>query len=379
MEWYYAEPGTRHGPFSPVELHKLLEDAVIAPETLVWRPGQGDWKPLGEVREILEEQVRGGAEPETVACEVCGQPCEPAAAVLGPEVAVCADCRGRREPVVGDVVVEPEEAAELATGEPRPNHELLGSARERLAGNWASAIGGVFTINLLSMAADSIPLIGTLLNLAVSGPLQVGISRLWLNLARRREVRAGMVFEGFQTFSASLTVYLGLLFVVLAGGLAAGLPAFLYLAHLEQANIPAGTPDTLPTLILLALPAVAAVIYLLLRFGLVFFLYLDHPLKPFTERLRRSSELMVGYKWQVFRLFSRFALWALCTLGPALAVYLLEGGSAEAPMSGPLAGTLVLGFVAFAVGMLWLTPYLYVAYALFYDERRGRGRDPGEE
>ncbi|MFP4542042.1 MAG: DUF4339 domain-containing protein, partial [Opitutales bacterium] len=44
MVWYYVKDGERHGPFEADAFQALREDGTLTPETLIWRPGQGDWK-----------------------------------------------------------------------------------------------------------------------------------------------------------------------------------------------------------------------------------------------------------------------------------------------------------------------------------------------
>lgn len=49
MNWYYAVGAERKGPVEQAEFDRLVQQGVIAPESLVWRDGMADWKPLGEV------------------------------------------------------------------------------------------------------------------------------------------------------------------------------------------------------------------------------------------------------------------------------------------------------------------------------------------
>ncbi|MDB6139631.1 MAG: hypothetical protein JWO94_2703 [Verrucomicrobiaceae bacterium] len=48
MDWYYANNGKQLGPVSGWELKNLAEAGSVGISTLVWRPGQGDWRPLAE-------------------------------------------------------------------------------------------------------------------------------------------------------------------------------------------------------------------------------------------------------------------------------------------------------------------------------------------
>ena len=44
MEWYYASGGQQKGPVSDSEVARLVQEGVIAPDTLVWRAGMADWQ-----------------------------------------------------------------------------------------------------------------------------------------------------------------------------------------------------------------------------------------------------------------------------------------------------------------------------------------------
>ncbi len=49
MNWYYAVDAERKGPVEQAEFDRLVQQGVIAAQTLVWREGMADWKPLAEV------------------------------------------------------------------------------------------------------------------------------------------------------------------------------------------------------------------------------------------------------------------------------------------------------------------------------------------
>lgn len=48
-EWYYATAdGQRHGPLADAQLRALADAGTIDPQTLVWREGLAQWRPLHE-------------------------------------------------------------------------------------------------------------------------------------------------------------------------------------------------------------------------------------------------------------------------------------------------------------------------------------------
>ncbi len=47
-QWYYAEGSQRHGPLPGTDIVGLFHAARITSDTLVWREGAGQWRPLRE-------------------------------------------------------------------------------------------------------------------------------------------------------------------------------------------------------------------------------------------------------------------------------------------------------------------------------------------
>lgn len=50
MTWYYAIGSERKGPVTEAELDQLAAQGKLRSDTLVWRDGMADWKPLAEAR-----------------------------------------------------------------------------------------------------------------------------------------------------------------------------------------------------------------------------------------------------------------------------------------------------------------------------------------
>jgi uncharacterized RDD family membrane protein YckC len=53
MNWYYAENGTQKGPLTDWDFASQARSGIIKPDTLVWRDGLPEWKPLIELRPDL--------------------------------------------------------------------------------------------------------------------------------------------------------------------------------------------------------------------------------------------------------------------------------------------------------------------------------------
>ena len=49
MVWYYVKDGARQGPVEEAEFNRLVGQAVVRPDTLVWSEGMAEWKPYSTV------------------------------------------------------------------------------------------------------------------------------------------------------------------------------------------------------------------------------------------------------------------------------------------------------------------------------------------
>lgn len=64
MEWFYSKNGVQLGPVSREDLLQKQRNREVLPTDLVWRHGMDDWTPLGQVRELSENEVAAStAEP----------------------------------------------------------------------------------------------------------------------------------------------------------------------------------------------------------------------------------------------------------------------------------------------------------------------------
>jgi hypothetical protein len=84
--WYYGSQGQQNGPIPESELRRLLADGTLTQQTLVWRDGLVEWKPVAEVAELQAppltapaafayQQAAYGVVPQcglAVASMVCG-------------------------------------------------------------------------------------------------------------------------------------------------------------------------------------------------------------------------------------------------------------------------------------------------------------------
>lgn len=181
-------------------------------------------------------------------------------------------------------------------------------ARESLKGKWGVAIGGFALYSLIVIVVQIIPIVGGLALFVISGPFILGLMLFFLSLSRGQEVKVKQIFDGFDNFVKALITYL--LMII-----------FIFLWSL-----------------LLIIPGIIAG----LSYSMTFFILSDNKdMKP-KEVLRKSKEMMNGYKWKFFCLGLRFIGWG------------------------------ILSILTFGIGFLWLVPYMQVSFAKFYDDLKNK-------
>ncbi len=194
------------------------------------------------------------------------------------------------------------------------NVALMQKAKESLRGNWGVAIGTFLVYGLVIGVPAGILNVGlfegsgNIITLFIASPLALGIAIFSLALARNQEATFGQLFEGFQHYTKALITYLLVVIFV-----------FLW------------------TLLLIVPGIIASIAY-----SMTFYILADDKeIKP-MEAIRKSKEMMYGYKWKLFRLSLRFILLSLLCI-------------------------LTLG-----IGFLWLMPYMYVTLAHFYEDVKNK-------
>jgi len=107
VNWYYVENGRRAGPVPEETLLALIREGMVRLDTLVWREGMEQWKPLGEVsgtdpaiHEMIQAALAGAL---GAGGQGAGHPADPnwrvqassetVHVLAGPGESYCAECR----------------------------------------------------------------------------------------------------------------------------------------------------------------------------------------------------------------------------------------------------------------------------------------------
>jgi uncharacterized membrane protein len=184
------------------------------------------------------------------------------------------------------------------------NAILMKMARESLQDRWALAIGVFFLNIIITTAVQFIPYLGTLVSIAISGPLLLGLSLFILSISRDEEAYLEQLFEGFKNAGTA-----------------------------TAANIITGVIIMIG-LVLLIIPGIIAALSL----SMTFYIIADDDSIGVLDAIKKSNEMMKDHRWKLFYLYLRFFGWGIVCL-------------------------LTLG-----LGFLWLIPYIQVSVAKFYED-----------
>ena len=191
----------------------------------------------------------------------------------------------------------------METTQEKSNGKLREEALDILKGNWGPAIGTYLVFMITTVVVQSIPLVGGLASLILTGPLSLGIIIYTLKFSRQQDYKLEQIFDGFKDFTRALVAYLLMALYVFLWSL------------------------------LLLFPGIMVA----LSYSMVFFVLADEPELSYSEALEKSKRMMYGYRWKYFLMNLVFVFFAI------LAAF-----------------TLFIGF-------LWLVPFIYVSYAKFYE------------
>ncbi len=197
-----------------------------------------------------------------------------------------------------------QQSARKGTGGATSNAELMARARDSLRGRWGLAIGTYVVYMILVGFISSVPIAGSIAMIIVGGPFVCGLAIFSLAFVRNENARMEQIFDGFSRFGNAVGTYL--LSVL-----------FIYL-----------------WMLLLIIPGIIAAY----SYAMAMYIIADDENVGPMEAIKRSKDMMRGYKFKLFCLGCRFIGWTL------------------------------LGFLSMGIGFLWIIPYMSMSFANFYDD-----------
>lgn len=148
------------------------------------------------------------------------------------------------------------------------NAAIKPTALACLSGNWQNPVLVTLLFAVISIGSSQLPFSGELISFLINGPLTLGIAGFFLKISRKESCEVKEMFAGFSDFGRALIAYLLMMIFILLWTL------------------------------LLIIPGIIAGF----SYALTFYLLADNPGMSGMEALRRSKELMNGYKAELFML-----------------------------------------------------------------------------
>lgn len=209
----------------------------------------------------------------------------------------------------------------------KTNSALRSSARDKLRGNWGTAVLLCLIFSIICGLPAYIPYLGVIIGILLSGPLTLGLDTCFLKLVRHESFIIENLFDGFKKFSSAVIAQLLITIFVFLWSLPFIIPAII--ASYSYSMVFYILSDWT---LLFIIPGLIASY----RYSMVFYILSDNPEMSAMESLSKSKEMMVGFKWKLFCLHLSFIGWA------------------------------ILSILTLGIAYLWLTPYVYSSISNFY-------------
>lgn len=201
MNWYYAVGEERKGPVSEEDFQRLVQQGVIASNTLIWRDGLANWQPYGVG---LTPPMAGSATAGSVVCANCRGtfPESEIISLVGNSY-----CTGCKPVVLGRL-------KESGTGSPaaeqmRKDHlkheaSIKSVGTLYLIGSAVWFFAGIVSLVLLSDGKEPLEAIGIAVVLFL-----LGVAQVWTGLGLRRLQKWARVPTGIMSGIGLLGIPIG--------------------------------------------------------------------------------------------------------------------------------------------------------------------------
>ena len=329
MNWFYAKDGQQLGPVSEAQLRALSENGELTPEDLIWKEGMADWASY--------ESVFG----DKVACPTCGSLVGKNELIPAGDTHVCPNCRdsyaqGLKEGLSKPISTE----GSRGTGGKTTNAELRAMARNALDGNWAPGVLATFILGIINQVINFLPLIGILIQYVLSGPFNLGYMKIFQETIRENHSDVGVLFQGFSRFFQGLGIWFVCAVIMSLTSSLAAIPGaiILFVVFSQDPVVIEQHPLFFPGLFVAAIPFLAVMTHMFLRFRMSYFIANDNPEMGVIGIVKESNRMMTGFKMKLFVLYLSFIGWH------------------------------ILGTLALLIGLLFSMTYMRTAVAAFYDD-----------
>lgn len=205
----------------------------------------------------------------------------------------------------------------------RTIRELKANARQQLSGRWGSAVGIVFLYSFMILAVailssvigyvDKTQIVGNVITILIGQPLGLGLIIFSLKFKRGENYSVETLFNGFRQFGSVVLLYLWMMLWIILWTLLLFIPGIIKSYS----------------------------------YSMSFYILADNPEVGVRNALTLSKQMMSGFKWKYFVLQLSFIGWSL------------------------------LACLTLGIGFLWLSPYMQISIANFYDDVKESAANKG--
>lgn len=231
--------------------------------------------------------------------------------------------------------------------------KIKAKARKKLHGNYGLLIAALLIYGFIEAIFSGTSVLinnrymDIFFNILVTGLLFEGVISIVVKVARGRRTDINELFKKTDLFwkTAAVTIVLTAFTTLCSAmGIISGRSLYVFISY--QTDISAALSSFMILVgSLLVMAIVAFYIVMMIYFSQVYFVLYDNPDMPVFEIFGRSMDLMEEHKFE----------------------YLLFNLS--------FIGWMILGIFTFGLLYLWLTPYMLVSEASFYDELKKLEKD----
>ena len=214
--------------------------------------------------------------------------------------------------------------------------EIKQQSREQIKGNIGISFLCIIIYLAINFSLSSIPLINLItiwILLAITSPLVLGLTKVFMEISRGNKPSLSTLFAGFSQFSQSFLCFL-LLYI----------PSLIYTS---LSIIPAGviiltnSVEAIPLFTIWMIFLYVIYLYIYLSFSMIYYIMEEQPQLSAIDVFKASRQMMKGRKWDYFVFQLSFILW-YC-----------------------------LGILTLGIAYIYIIPYISVATANYYHNIKG--------
>ncbi|MGN0308649.1 MAG: DUF975 family protein [Lachnospiraceae bacterium] len=214
--------------------------------------------------------------------------------------------------------------------------EIKEKSREQIKGNIGISFLCIIIYLFIDFSLSSIPAINLItiwILLAITSPLDLGLTKVFMEISRGNKPNVSTLFAGFSQFGQSFLCFLLLCIPSLI---------YIFLSIIPAAVIFfTNSVEAIPLFTIWMIFLYVIYLYIYLSFSMIYYIMEEQPNLSATDVFKASRQMMKGHKWDYFVFQLSFILW-YC-----------------------------LGILTLGIAFIYIIPYISVATANYYHNIKG--------